>query len=78
MRTTIDLPDALHDRLTALARDRHQSLSNAVVDLVERGLDGSTGSRPGSITINPRTGLPVLHVDRIITTEDVRALEDDE
>jgi len=75
MRTTIDLPDDLHAQAVAIARDTHQSLSQAVAGLIRRGL--STGS-PGEIAQSPRTGLPVAHLGRTITTEDVRRLDDDQ
>ena len=75
MRTTIDLPDDLHAQAVAIARDTHQSLSQAVAGLIRRGL--STGA-PGEITKSTRTGLPVAHLGRTITTEDVRGLEDDD
>jgi len=75
MRTTIDLPDDLHAQAVAIARDSHQSLSQAVARLIRRGL--STGAA-GDITKSPRTGLPVAHLGRTITTEDVRRLEDDD
>jgi hypothetical protein len=75
MRTTIDLPDDLHAQAVAIARDTHQSLSQAVAGLMRRGL-GAGG--PGEMDEDPRTGLPVVHLGRIITTEDVRHLEDDD
>ena len=75
MRTTIDLPDDLHAQAVALARDTHQSLSQTVAGLIRRGL-GTSG--PGEVAKSPRTDLPVAHLGRTITTEDVRRLEDDE
>ncbi|MGH8921702.1 MAG: antitoxin [Actinomycetes bacterium] len=75
MRTTIDLPDDLHAQAVAIARDTHQSLSKTVAGLIRRGL--SSGG-PGEIARSARTGLPVAHLGRIITTEDVRRLEDDD
>jgi predicted transcriptional regulator len=75
MRTTIDLPDDLHAQATAIARDTHQTLSQAVATLIRRGLGSGV---PGEITRSPRTGLPVAHLGRVVTTEDVRRLEDDD
>ena len=75
MRTTIDIPDDLHAQAVAIARDTHQSLSQAVAGLIRRGL--SSGD-PGEVAINPRTGLAVAHLGRTITSEDVRRLEDDD
>src|SRR5690242_17219556 len=39
MRTTVDLPDAVHKRAMALARDTSRSFSQTVSDLVRRGLE---------------------------------------
>ena len=75
MRTTIDLPDDLHAQAVAIARDTHQTLSQAVAGLIRRGL---SSGRPGEITTSPRTGLPVAHLGKTITSEDVRQLEDDD
>lgn len=75
MRTTIDLPDDLHAQATAIARDTHQTLSQAVAQLVRRGLNSSRSAGPAA---SPITGLPVVDVGRVITSEDVRRLEDDE
>jgi len=75
MRTTLDIPDDLHAQAVAIARDTHQSLSQAVAGLIRRGLGSGN---PGEIAISARTGLPVAHLGRIITTEDVRQLEDDD
>ena len=74
MRTTLDIPDDLHAQAAAIARDTHQSLSQTVAGLIRRGLS-SGGS--GEITSSARTGLPVAHLGRTISTEDVRQLEDD-
>lgn len=75
MRTTLDLPDDLHAITTAIARDTHQTLSFTIAKLIRRGL--SSGER-GRTTTSSRTGLPVAHVGKTITTEDVRRLEEDE
>ena len=75
MRTTIDLPDDLHAQAAAIARDTHQSLSQAVAGLIRRGMN--TGGA-GEIERSPRTGLPVARLGRTITSEDVRRLEDDD
>ena len=75
MRTTIDLPDDLPAQALALARDTHQSLSQAVAGLIRRGL---SSGEPSDVVQSDRTGLPIAHVGRTITTEDVRRLEDDE
>ena len=75
MRTTIDLPDDLHRQAVSIARDTHRTLSETVVDLMRRGL-----GQGGAVTISrsARTGLPVVRLGTVISTEDVRALEDDD
>ncbi len=76
MRTTVDLPDDLHRQAQAIARDTHRTLSETVADLMRRGLGmGATGA---GISTDPRTGLPVVSVGTVVTSEDVRSLEDDE
>lgn len=75
MRTTIDLPDDLHQQALAIARDTARSLSQTVADLMWRGLGHG---HPAELTRSERTGLPVVRLGRIITSEDVRALEDEQ
>jgi predicted transcriptional regulator len=75
VRTTIDLPDDLHAQAAAIARDTHQTMSQAVAGLIRRGL---SSDHPGEITTSARTGLPVAHLGKTITSEDVRQLEDDD
>ena len=74
MRTTVDLPADLHAQVVAIARDTHRTLSETVAFLMRRGLGES---RAPELTHSTATGLPVVHLGRIITSEDVRALEDD-
>jgi len=74
MRTTVDLPADLHAQAVAIARDTHRTLSETVAFLMRRGL---SEGRAAGLTHSAVTGLPVVHLGRVITTEDVRALEDD-
>lgn len=74
MRTTVDLPADLHAQAVAIARDTHRTMSETVALLMRRAL--SEGHEPG-VTRSVATGLPVVRLGRVITTEDVRALEDD-
>ncbi|WP_426562648.1 antitoxin [Angustibacter sp. McL0619] len=76
MRTTIDLPDDLHRAALALAHDRHQSLSRTVAEIMRRGL--AVPQQPSAAPAAQRDGFPLFHTDRVITSEDVRALDDDE
>jgi len=75
MRTTVDLPEDLHQRAVSIARDTSSTLSETVAELMRRGL-GEFGA--STVSRSPRTGLPVVSVGRVVTTEDVRSLEDDE
>jgi len=75
VRTTIDLPDDLHKQATAIARDTHRTLSETVADLMRRGLGaGSTIA----ISKDARTGIPLVSVGTVVTSDDVRSLEDEE
>jgi len=74
MRTTIELPEELHQRVEALARDTARSVEETIAELVQRGLDES----PGKISRSERTGLLVIDTGKVITPEDVRSLEDDD
>jgi hypothetical protein len=75
MRTTIDLPEDLHRQALSIARDTSRTLSETVAELVRRGLgEGKPSERSRSL----KTGLPVVSLGKVITTEDVRSLEDDQ
>jgi predicted transcriptional regulator len=74
VRTTIDLPDDLHKQAQAIARDTHRTLSETVADLMRRGLGAGTSTAHST---DPRTGLPIVSVGTIVTSEDVRSLEDE-
>jgi hypothetical protein len=75
MRTTVDLPDDLHKQAVAIARDTSRTLSETVADLIRRGL--SQGGA-GEIARSAVTGLPVVRLGTMVTTEDVRALDDED
>lgn len=74
MRTTIDIPEDLHRQALAIARDTRRTLSETVADLMRRGLKGEGAVFPAR---DPKTGLPLVSVGTVVTSEDVRALEDD-
>ncbi|MBV8931975.1 MAG: antitoxin [Kutzneria sp.] len=75
MRTTLDLPDDLHRQVLSIARDTSRTLSETVVELMRRGLGQG---KPSQTSRSPKTGLPVVNLGKIITTDDVRSLEDDQ
>jgi len=76
MRTTVDLPPGIHRRATELARARGRSLSATIAELTARGL--SQLDEPLAISIDERSGLPVVTIGRQITSDDVAAAIDDE
>jgi hypothetical protein len=76
MRTTIDLPPAVHRRAAQLAKARGTSLSATVAELTARGL--SQLDEPLRISIDEHTGFPVVSVGRRITADEVAAALDDE
>jgi hypothetical protein len=75
MRTTIDLPDDLHRTARALARDHGWTFSETVALLLRRGLGQGEAV---AVQRDERTGLPSVRLGVTITSEDVRALDDDE
>ena len=78
MRTTIDLPDDLHRIASAIARDTGRSLGQTVADLVRRGLSaGVAEGERAAYRVDPATGLPAVRSRRTITSDDVRALDDE-
>jgi hypothetical protein len=80
MRTTIDLPEDLHQIALSIARETGRSLSQTVAELLRRGLEQTRGvAEPGRppYVIDAETGLPTVRSRRTITPEDVRALDDE-
>jgi hypothetical protein len=78
MRTTIDIPDDLHRVLTSLANHNRSSLGRIAAELIQRGLAvPANESRGPVLSVDRKTGLPLLQTSRPITPEDVKALEDD-
>jgi len=75
MRTTIDLPEDLHRQAVSIARDTSQTLSETVAALMRRGLEQGGAAK---VSQSERTGLPTVRLGRVITSEDVRGLDDDE
>jgi hypothetical protein len=79
MRTTIDLPADLHSVVHSLASSQRCSMSKMAVELMRRGLEAQAGGRASSSapTVSPVTGLPLVRFPRTVSSEDVRALEDE-
>ena len=72
MRITVDLPEDLYAQAAAISSETDRTLSETVARLMRRGLPQGHAAEA---KISPRTGLPVVHLSRTITTEDVRMLE---
>ncbi|WP_104524888.1 antitoxin [Blastococcus atacamensis] len=75
MRTTVDLPEDIHRVAVAIARDSGSSLSETVTRLLRAAL---SAPGPVRVTTSSRTGLRVASIGRVVTSDDVRSLEDDE
>lgn len=76
MRTTVDLPPAVHRKARALAQERHQSLSSVVADLTVRGL--AALGEPVDVRTDPVTGFPAITLGRRVSAADVADALDDE
>jgi predicted transcriptional regulator len=76
MRTTVDLPPAVHRRARELAEERHQSLSSVVADLAVRGL--AALGEPLEVATDPTSGFPVITLGRRITSAEVADALNDE
>ena len=76
MRTTVDLPPAMHRRVSEMARERGQSMSSVLAELSALGLARS--GEPSEISTDDVSGLPVISIGRALTSEQVAELLDDE
>ncbi len=73
MRTTVDLPDDLHALARELAHQQHKTLSGVIVEMLRKATGTGSATRDSS----HETGWPTVNLDRPITIEDVRSLEDE-
>ena len=76
MRTTVDLPPAVHRRALELARSSGRSLSAVVADLAVRGLGQL--DQPVVIGTDETSGFPVISIGRRVTSDQVAAALDEE
>lgn len=72
----MDLPDAVRRRAQELADRRAQSLSATVAELTMRGL--AQLDEAIEVTIDRRSGFPVVSLGRRVTSADVAKMLDDE
>lgn len=76
MRTTVDLPPAVHRRAMEIAKRRRLSLSAVIAELTVRGLGQL--DEPVVVGTDQRSGFPVISVGRRITSDEVAAALDEE
>lgn len=74
MRTTLTLPDDVHEYIRERAHRQRQTMSEVVVQLLRQAQQGSPAS---TVISQSARGVPVLSVGRHITSDDVLSLEDD-
>ena len=74
VRTTLDISDEAYYVAKAIARDQNRSLGRVVGDLI---LQSSKGAKGASIKMSDY-GFPTFRCARPVTTEDVKALDDEE
>lgn len=58
-----------------IARDRQQTLSRTVSDLLRRALAGDHAD--STLELDQETGLPLVHLGRRVTREDVLFVQDE-
>ena len=74
VRTTLDISDEAYYIAKAIARDRNRSLGRVVGDLI---LQSSKEAKGASIKMSDY-GFPIFRCARPVTSEDVKALDDEE
>ena len=72
MRTTVDLPNDVLQRVRHIAADRGTSVSKVIADFVSRAVNPDPPVVGDRISIDPVTRLKVLDLGRVVTDEDVR------
>ena len=74
VRTTLDISDKAYYIAKAIARDQNRSLGRVVGDLI---LQSAKGAKGASIQMSDY-GFPTFRCSRPVTTDDVKALDDEE
>jgi hypothetical protein len=74
VRTTIDIPDEAYYIAKAIARDQNRSLGRVLGDLILQSVKGTEGA---SIRMSDY-GFPTFRCTRPVTSEDVKALDEEE
>lgn len=76
MRLTINLDDDLYAVARSLAQTRDVSISVAVNTLLRRAVEPGLGPIPAPVAADAG-GWPVVRGKRVVTAEDVKALDDE-
>ena len=74
VRTTLDIADEAYHIAKAIARDQNRSLGRVVGDLIMQSARGAKGASSEMSDY----GFPTFRCSRPVTTEDVKALDDEE
>ena len=74
VRTTIDIADEAYYIAKAIARDQNRSLGRVVGDIILQSVKVSKGAE---ISMSDND-FPIFRCARPVTTEDVKALDDEE
>lgn len=76
MRTTVDLPPALHRRVRALAASRRTSVSATIAELTRQAIDQLEPD--DEVVIDDESGLPAFAAERAISNDEVLAFLDED
>ena len=78
MRTTIDIPVGLHQRIKTYAAEQGQSFSSTATEALMRGM--APIDTPSAAYLDPATGLMVFNFGRgrPVTNEEVASLIDED
>ena len=74
VRTTLDISDEAYYLAKAIARDQNRSLGRVVGDMILQSVKGAKGASIGMSDY----GFPTFRCTRPVTTDDVKALDDEE
>ena len=74
MRTTLDISDEAYYIAKAIARDQNRSLGRVVGDLILKSAKGGNGSAAIGMS---DYGFPTFRCTRPVTSEDVKALDNE-
>ena len=78
MRTTVDLPERVMERVRGIAADRRTSVSKVIAGMVQEAVEPGIDDTLDPVQLDPVTGLVTINLGRVITSEDVRAAQDEE